>query len=333
MKTWICLFCLIFPFVILARAEEEKSIKAKEIIPSLIEDLFKPVKHPWVVQAVLEMPTYSFYVGGPSVHGVSYQPNVAPRLGTRILWKEWGTMLALSLPIPKSEQTRRGDSSQTNMMINNYWRQYATDFYYQKFRGFYVSSPLTELQVSKPGLYPQLPDAQVFNYGFNLYRSIRPQTYSLKAAFNQTEFQLKSGGSLLHTVFYNHLEINVGDRLLPGSDPNSLKDLPNLDKGKFNTLGAGYGYGYMYIHENFFASGLITIAPAIQHQDIQRVDNRHSTSVSWAGKGTVNLSTGWNPNEYVGGVKILVDSLYSRVSDNEFWSSLLSLQLFYGARF
>lgn len=339
MKIWLLLLFLTAapslaekPDLISEKPLSEK-IKPKEVIPSVIEDLFKPVKHPWIVQGILEIPTYSFYVGGPSVKGVSYQPNVAPRIGTRILWKEWGTMLALSLPIPKSEQTRRGDSSQTNIVLNNYWRQWATDFYFQRFRGFYVSSPLTELQASKPGLYPQLPDAKVFNYGVNLYRSVSPQNYSLKAAFSQSEFQLKSGGSILFTFFFNHLEIDVGDRLFQGSDPNALNELPNLDKGRFNTLGAGYGYGYTHIRDDFFASALITAAPALQHQDIQKVDDRHSSSVSWAAKGTLNLSAGWNPDEYMGGAKILVDSLYSRVSGNEFWSSLISAQLFLGARF
>ena len=309
------------------------AIEPSEVLPSVIEDLFKPVKHPWVVQGILEIPTYSLYVGGPSVKGVSYQPNVAPRIGTRILWKDWGTMLSLSLPIPKSEQTRRGYSSQTSIVINNYWRQYATDFYFQRFRGFYVSSPLTELQANKPTLYPQLPDATVFNYGFNLYRTVNPQNFSLKAAFSQTEFQTKSGGSFLFTVFYNHLEINVGDRLLLGSDPNSLKEMPNLDKGKFDTLGAGYGYGHMAISKDFFASGLITFAPAVQYQDIQRVEQNRATLVNVAAKGTLNIAAGWNSDEYVGGAKFLVDSLYSRVSGNEFWSSLISAQLFYGVRF
>src|SRR5262249_37557971 len=156
---------------------------------------------PWRVQGVLEFPIYSFYLGAPAVHGVAYVPNFAPRLGPRILYKDVGATLTLGLPIPDSEQRRRGDSSHTGLVLSSYWRQVAMDVFYHRFRGFYVASPFTELSLHKPERYPQLPDARATTWGVNFYYAVKPSSYSLKAAFELDEFQLKSGGSWIFNPF------------------------------------------------------------------------------------------------------------------------------------
>jgi hypothetical protein len=206
------------------------------------------------------------------------------------------------------------------------------DIYFQQFKGFYVSSPFTELNLNKPSRYPQLPEAGVINWGLNWYHTL-DSTYSLKAAFNQTEFQLKSGGSWLYTPFYNHLEMDLGGVLTPGSDPGGVSVLPNLASGRFDTVGWGLGYGYMFIRNRFFTGSQLALSPGLQYQRIRRSEGGEITKLSLAGKGNLNFSLGWNFDEYVGGVKILVDSLYARVSGTELWSSLVAGQVFVGARF
>lgn len=325
---------LVFSYIARADLSENKVVEeVRDAVPEMIEDFFKPVPHPWSAQIVFELPTYNFYLGAPSIKGLSYQPNVAPQLGLKLLYKGLGTTLAFSLPIPDNERERRGDSNKTNIIINSYWRENAVDVYYQKFRGFYVASPLTEIDSDKPDRYPQLPDAQVVNYGFNWYHARNPARYSLKAAFSQSEFQTRSGGSYLHNPFYNRLTINLGDRLILGSDPGGLQSIPKLDAGRFHTLGWGFGYGYTHIRNYFFAGALVSLAPALQFQHIEREDARTIDAISWALKGNMNLATGWNYDGYVFGVKILVDSLYARVSGTELWSSLLRGQAFFGTRF
>lgn len=80
---------------------------------------FKKIEHPWLVEAVLELPLYSFYLGAPAVDGVAYVPNFAPRLGPRLVYREFGAMITFSLPIPELEKYRRGDSVQENFIFNS----------------------------------------------------------------------------------------------------------------------------------------------------------------------------------------------------------------------
>ena len=315
-------------FVWIGVYAEEKPIVAG------VESTFKNVENPWLVSGVFELPFYSFYLGAPAIRGQAYLPNFLPRLGLRVGYKDWGAMVSLGLPVlGKSEQYRRGDSSQSGITVNSYWRQNAFDLYYQHFRGFYVSDPFTELSFSKPARYPQLPETKVTNYGFNWYYASNSSRYSLKAAFDQNEFQLVSGGSWIFNPFYNHLEMFLGTEFVQGSEPDAMSGLPNLASGRFETVGMAVGHGYTYIHRNFFATAQAALGPGLQYQRIQRSDGNDSRVMSLAGKLNVNLAAGWNYPQHLGGMKVLVDSLSARVLDTQVTSSLVTIQFFYGQRF
>lgn len=297
------------------------------------EPVFKDVEKPLDIQGILDFPFYSFYLGAPAVHGIAYLPNFAPRLGARVLYKDVGAMLTFALPIPEAERHRRGGSSQSGIVLNSYWRRVAVDVYYREFRGFYVSSPFTELSFNKPERYPQLPDARVKTYGTNFYFVANPERYSLKSAFDHSEIQLKSGGSYLYNPFYNHLEISIGNEFLPGIGNDSLEALPNLASGRMDTFGVAFGYGYTFIHSRFFATAQGAIGPAAQYQRIRRSDGNNTEVLSFAAKLNINGSLGWNGDEYTGGVKFLLDTLWAEVSDMQVYSSLVGAQFFLGRRF
>jgi hypothetical protein len=301
--------------------------------PNAFEEIFENFDKFLRLQGIFEFPVYSFYLGGPAIQGVAYLPSFAPRIGPRILWKEVGITMTFALPIPATEKNRRGTSTQTEVLLNSYWRQHAMDLYYLRIRGFYVTSPFREFSVHKPERYPQLPDALVTNYGFNWYYVYRPDNFSLKAAFDQSEFQLRSGGSWIVNPFYNHLEMSLGTRFIPGIEDNSIEAVPNLASGRFDTVGAAFGYGYSYVSGRFFASLLGGMGPGLQRQQVRRSDGSNNSYASLALKINVNAASGWNFKDYVGGIKFLGDSLSTRVAGTEVASNLISAQLFFGARF
>lgn len=300
---------------------------------TLLEPVFKEVDRPWMVQGVLEFPFYSFYLGAPAVHGVAYLPNFAPRMGPKIIYKDVGAQVTLGLPIPGTEKHRRGDTTHTGLNLSSYWRRVAMDLYYHRFRGFYVASPFTELSFNKPERYPQLPDARVLTYGVNFYFVFEPDRYSLRAAFDLTEFQTRSGGSWMYNPFFNHLQMSIGNEFVPGIGNDALIDLPNLASGRMDTAGFAFGYGYTYIFKHFFATAQGGIGPGVQFQRIQRNDGNDTEVITYAAKLNVNFSTGYNYVDYVAGFKVLLDTLWAEVSDTQVYSSLINAQFFLGHRF
>ena len=298
-----------------------------------VEEIFEKFEEAFRIQAVLEVPEYSLYLGGPAIQGVAYVPSFGPRLGPRIFYKGVGLKFTFPLPMAEVEKNRRGIPDQTDIILNTYWRQNALDLYYLRNRGFYIASPWQEFSVHKPERYPQVPDAVATSFGFNWYYVFHPEVYSLKAAFDQNEFQKVSGGSWLVSPFYNHLELNLGTKFVRGIGDDNVTSLPELSSGRFETVGASFGYGHSYISGRFFASALGMIGPGVEYQNIGRTTDGDVKNVSLAVKINFNASMGFNLKGYVMGLQALLDSISANVSGTEIASNTVSGQCFVGARF
>lgn len=298
-----------------------------------VQKSYEDLKSDWSIQGVVDFSFYSFYLGAPAINGKAYTPSFGPRIGPRILYKDFGTTITLPLPMPESEVHRRGSTVHRNFIVNTYWRENALDVYYQRYHGFYVVSPWDELSFKRAAIYPQLPDAVVTNVGINWYYNFDSDRYSLKAAFDQTEFQLRSGGSWIAHGFYNHLEMGLGERFIKGSNDNELTEIPKMSSAKIDSLGGAYGYGHTYIRGRYFVTTQGLGGIALQYQQVDRAVQKDLTTFALALKFNINLAAGYNHKDYIVGAKILIDTLSSRVETVEVSSSLASAQIFAGQRF
>ena len=329
---WLCCFSLLLLV----------SVAHAQVIEEKPEPVYNSDDHPQfdifaergMVRGLMEFPAYSFYLGSPDINGVAYVPNFSPRLGAQGSWDDFRLTATFALPVPPEEVDRRGKSEQSSFMLSRYWRQYALDAYYQHYKGFYVSSPFTELDLHKADRYPQLPDATIANYGINIYYVVEPDHYSLSAAFSQIEFQAFDGGSWLINPFFNHLELSTGKTFIPGSDPSSLQTAPNIESTFLDTLGLGLGYGYTWVRDRRFlvAQGIFGVGG--QYQQIDQVGtNDLKDKINLAAKANLNLSAGYNFKVYSVGAKVLGDTLFSSVRGTQLYSTILSAQFFFGGRF
>ena len=108
--------------------------------------------------------------------------------------------------------------------------------------------------------------------------------------------------------------------------------MPNLLTGRFDAFGGAWGYGYSYIDERFFSTAVLGAGPGVQIQQLQRNDQNNSQNYSLAVKIILNLATGWNYKNCVGGLKLLFDSLSSNVAGTEVVSNLWSTQIIFALR-
>lgn len=304
-----------------------------ELKPVTNESGFAPVAEVGLLRGLVEFPVYSFYLGSPDIYGVAYVPNFSPRVGAQLQWKDFGLTLTLALPIPKEEIDRRGQTDQFSFIFSRYWRQHGLDVYLQNYRGFYVASPLAEFRIHKPERNPQLPDAEITNVGLNYYQVQDSESYSLMAAFSQMEVQLHSGGSSLWTAFYNHLQMNRGQKFIKGTEPDSLQEAPKLESGVFETLGLGWGYGYTWVLSPIYLTVQGIAGAGAQYQKIDDEGQGIQGLTTAALKLNGNAAAGYNYKTYSFGGKILIDTLLSDVRGTQVYSTLLNGLLFFGGRF
>ena len=298
-----------------------------------IEGNFQKFPENWIVRPVVEFPLSVFYIGAPDVNKAAYIPNFNIGLGANVSWKTYGGTFTFALPLPSDEIRRRGQTQQTAFVFNSYWHGNAMDLYYQNYHGLYLSRPLDEFDFNKADVYPQLPDAEILSYGVNWYHNLDPENYSLSAAFDQKEFQIKDGGAWIINPFFNHLRVSLGKTFISGTNPDLPQTLPGITLGSFETFGAAVGYGYMWVHHRYFADAQGAIGPALQYENFQNISQRQLTHFSFAAKINVNLSAGYNGRLWLMGIKLLLDSLSSQTSTTQMASSLVDAQVFIGRRF
>jgi hypothetical protein len=322
-----------------ATSEEKKIPLAEPLVESIAKEFNMPTpaenevlkNSDFILGAVLEFPAYSFYMGSPDLYGKAYVPNFAPRIGPRIVYKKVGLRGSFALPMPERENDRRGESDQSNAVLSFYWKRFAFDFYYQYFKGFYASNPITELDAHKPDRYSQLPDAKSTHWGFNWYYNVNATQFSLGSAFDQTDAQIQEGGSWVIIPFYRHWKIDLGNRIIKGSDSDSIDVVPPLKSGEFDTLGSSIAYARTWTRNDTYFSLLGGAGPALQKQTYSDNGNQKER-MTLAGKMNLNLSAGLKPKKYMIGSSLILDSIYSQISNKEVYSTLVSVELFISKR-
>jgi len=305
---------------------------AENNLPITLAEPKKLAKSPLIGGVIFEFPVYSFYLGSPNINGRAYVPNVYPRIGLRLMYKRMGVRTTLALPLPGREIERRGETTQSNTTLSFHWRQHAFDFYYQYFRGFYLGSPLVEIKENKPNRYTLLPNAVSRNWGFNWYYNVDPSRFSLNSAFDQTQFNAEAGNSWVLIPFYRHWTVNLGDTIIKGSEADDPDTLPEFRAGIFDTLGASLAYAQMWVFKKYYVSTLTGLGPGVQFQKYELAQNNRER-YSGALKLNFNLSLGQKRQTDALGVKFILDSIYSRVSDTDVYSSFVAAEFFYNRQF
>ncbi len=293
---------------------------------------FRPYEANAEVTPYLQMANFSFYAGAPDIHGKAYVPNFSTLAGLKLSWAEYGIATGLSLPIPKEEIDRRGKSDQFNLILSKYWRSSAIDLYYQKYRGFYAGNPASEFNLSKPERFTQFPDAYSINYGLNYYYAFSEDEYSFSSAFAHTEEQLISGGSPLVQAFYNHVEISLGKKILPGSEPADVQFLPSLQDVALETMGAGFGYGYTFVIEEWMATAQALFGLGVQSKSETATSNIFKSVYTPALKGNLNFSLAYKLKNGAIGTVFLMDTLFSNANDEQIYSTFMVGTLFFQFR-
>ncbi|MFP5439500.1 MAG: DUF4421 family protein [Bacteroidia bacterium] len=171
-----------------------------------------------------------------------YSPNNPVNIGAGISVKNTVVNLKYAFSIPSMAGKNQGRTESGNFQLHNYRRYLVTDFFYQYYKGFYTGD-------KEVMLYPNLTVTQT---GLQMAYIVKGNRFSAKAAFEQSEIQVKSAGSLVWgtNVFYTEANSGEDDWF------NGKTSIKNLQMG----ISAGYGYNKV-IAKQWLLSGILTAGP------------------------------------------------------------------------
>lgn len=215
-------------------------------------------------------------------------------------------VLEATFAIPLSEQSKEiyGESDARDLQINMLAKKFTADVYYQKYKGFYIDDKSLEIPAGTP--YPQRPDINTRNTGVGGIYVLNNRRFSLRSAFNYTDRQLRSMGSVLIGGSLNLLKVSADTAIVstrpPGDPTGSGFVLVNN-----TTLALSAGYTHTVVYKDFFLNGTLAAGPGnhwIRYENpghVQYDDMRNLIT-------SMRLGIGYNSDRIFGGVGYSIQS-------------------------
>ncbi|OQY00001.1 MAG: hypothetical protein B6I20_09375 [Bacteroidetes bacterium 4572_117] len=191
---------------------------------------------------------------------MKYKPNIIGSVGGKISIKNFTISYVKALPQPKEF----GETKSRNLVFNFQKRIFGMQFYWTQYKGLYLDT-LDRYGIfddmHKQGVddaYVLRPDVNFNNIGFETHFTVT-KSYSINAAFEQTERQKKTAGSFIMLMGANYIGVKnkKGNSLILESQQEFFprtKDMYNL-----STLSAKFapGIGYSLIIKRYFSLSFI----------------------------------------------------------------------------
>lgn len=168
-----------------------------------------------------------------------YKPNYPMNVGLDFAIKNTVIDLELAYGIAPLRKKEYGKTQSFDFQVHHYGRYFVLDLFYQNYKGFYQENPEIKL-------YPNMLVRQIGAEGTYIFNGDK---FSAKAAFEQSEKQLKTASSFVLSggIYFDKVAFD--------------KDLPISDQDRIQSLLLGSSVGYAYslpINERWLISGIAT---------------------------------------------------------------------------
>lgn len=172
----------------------------------------------------------------------TYMPNNSYNAGLGFYWKGIGLDISFGLPFFKNESAC--DTKSSDIQFYYYARKFLAGFFWQDYEGFYNDEDDYDR-----------PDIKMIRTGIFGEYVFSGNKLSYKAAFNQSEEQLKSAGSFLlgGGFYYTKLEADY--------DFDDVKMAsPEKQKAEIWQIGPSAGYGYTWVpRPKYYLTGAVSV--------------------------------------------------------------------------
>ncbi len=261
---------------------------------------------------------------------LTYKPNGNYGLGFGMYIFEVGVEFTFSVQPNTSTQFLYGHSGTTDLQANILGKNFGLDLFTQNYNGFYLTDTNKPVPANLP--YPQRPDISVWNTGMNGIYLFNKDKYSIRAAYNFSERQLKSGGSFLLSGTLNTFSLRADSAVYGRSyEPifGTKADFSELD---YTTISVAPGYAHTLVVKNFFINGSLSLGPAnhwvyYQSAGVSKHDITLNSFVD------LRLAVGYNSDHFFGGVSFVAQARNIKFEQIQFTNTNTIFKMVVGYRF
>lgn len=189
---------------------------------------------------------------------LKYLPNGYFNLGVGVNFKSFGLSLATKIPVFLESEVKHGETKRFGIQSYIYSNKFSVDLLTSFLKGYYLSNSYLHLKSYPKDLDYQRPDIASANIGISVNYIFNNTRFSYKAAFSDTEKQLKSAGSLLAGGSIFSYQTTADSALVPREiDATHFMKSRDLTKSGVLAFNANLGYAYSLV---FLKRGIATFS-------------------------------------------------------------------------
>ena len=238
---------------------------------------------------------------------IRFKPNSNTKFGIGFNYKRIG--LAFSLfDIGKKDEDIYGKTKQVDILLNIYGRKIVFDIFLQTYKGYHVANPkILDKDWTSDDSYPYIPSMQTISIGSGLNYIWNNKKFSYRAAFNQTERQKKSAGSLILGTIFSLNYFRADTSIIPSVIKNNIAPENRYKASGIINFGLSVGYTYTYVfREQYFVTLSIVPGIALQFKSVQTDNSKYNNfKLAFAGISQIRAAIGSNNSLYFGGISIV----------------------------
>lgn len=269
---------------------------------------------------------------------LEYNPNEKAKLGLGFHYK-WLSLGIGILNMNPQDEDKYGKTEQFDLQLNIFLRSIIIDANIQNYTGFYISNPnsFNPLYTETHEKYPQYPKLKTTSLGASFFYVFNNKKFSYRAAFNQTEHQMKSAGSFLFGLSFSINAFRNPENIIPNELHSVVAENNYYKSSGIINPGIIFGYAYTYVFQkNYFATLSFVPGIALQTRRIVTENKDHNQlKINFSGTNKVRFAAGYNSAKHYLGISFSANNFTSKdkAESTSIYYSLGRVRIFYGRRF
>jgi hypothetical protein len=300
------------------------SVKGQTASDSIRSTFIEQYPDRFFIWPVLKRRSLSFQVGPRAVtnQSIRYKPNNSFSTGIGLYLFEVAAEITVAIPINERSEATYGTTTVRDFRVNMLGKSGGLDAFVERYKGFYYEDGRSRIV--------KRADIQLTNTGVNGIYVWNKNRFSLVSAYNFSERQLKSGGSLTFTGNLNTFRLTADSVIRLH---RSVGNPPGLLNMRSTTLSLAPGYSYSFVYRSFFLNGTFSIGPAHHWILYHRLNEKTRYDITINTYYDARLALGYNSDRIFGGFTWVVQSRNVRFDEIAFSNRVTNIRFIVGYRF
>jgi hypothetical protein len=262
---------------------------------------------------------------------ITFKPNNSYSFGLGMYLFEFGFELTFAVPLEEKSISVYGESKARDIQFNLLGKKWGADAYFQKYKGFYVTD--SKVAVAGGEAYPQRPDIVTQNIGLTGNYVFNNQRFSFRAAYNFSEEQIFSKGSLLMFSSISSFKLDADSSIINKSQEATFgKDLGFTDL-RYTSFSIAPGCTYSMVFKHFFLNGTLAVGPAHNWIRSNTENGADKTETRINSFVAARIAIGYNGERLFGGVTFFTQGSNVKFDDTRFSNNNGTFKILIGYRF